>query len=139
MKKEKEIGEADKLIKQYKTEFKKLMKGRCPLCGQEVEPACKYCGMRHQLNACQGKRSHTKEEREAYRKFVYEHFDKEHIERITELEGALEKYGQHLPGCLALGYPTYTSLDGTEENRQYTGQEHGECTCGLEQALKGKE
>jgi hypothetical protein len=49
------------------------------------------------------------------------------VDRITELEAALEKYGMHLDTCPWGG----ARIPSTTDERPF------ECTCGLEQALEG--
>jgi len=59
-------------------------------------------------------------------------------ERVWELEDALDKYGEHRPDC-----PMF-KMAGTGVNRKITellvdtSKLGVHCTCGLEQALKGK-
>jgi hypothetical protein len=54
--------------------------------------------------------------------------DSDAIDRITELEAALEKYAAHLPTCPAL-----------RERRliDFPSEPWNKCTCGLRAALKG--
>jgi hypothetical protein len=53
------------------------------------------------------------------------------VDRITELEAALEKYGRHFDDCGCIPFETLDKRKGLIEIHN-----KNDCTCGFEQALK---